>query len=114
MYKISSVLPVSILLLSTVVSAQGYQDVNWQDIKEQQIIAHQKQAIQLEKNLTQQWNNRIQSIEESKRTNFTIKSPKQLDLWVRGSFTIIENDYVVKNAPTWKKILIKQKNIWDY
>lgn len=55
----------------------------------------------------------INEVEKEKTDNFLVKEPKVIDIYVRGSYTIIENDYVIKNRPLWKKVLIKNKFEWE-
>lgn len=91
-----------------------YRDMSWSDVKKltwDKINSAKKLQT---KNTVFKLNQRINDIEASKRTQFTIKKPKIVDVWVRESFVILENSFVIKNAPTWKKILIKQKNVWEY
>ena len=92
----------------------SYQAKNWQDVYNQtveQVAADRKLQ---EQNYLFNLNKRIDSIEAQKRTSFDITAPRVVDIYVRESYTVLENDYVVKNAPIWKKVMIKQKEVWDY
>jgi len=99
---------------SGTLNSNSYQELSWKDIKEQTVIKIKTDKISQTANQNYQVNKRLESIEADKRTSFTIKSPRVIDIWVRESYTILENDYIIKNAPVWKKILVKQKNIWEY
>jgi len=54
-----------------------------------------------------------ENIEKSKRVNFIVKDYKKIDIYVREEYSIIDNKYVMKRPPSWRKILIKEKNIWE-
>ncbi len=91
----------------------SYQEMTWDEVKKRTIdkieVAKKKQS----KNLIYKLNSRIKEIESAKKAKFEIIAPKVVDIWLRESYTVLENDYIIKNAPVWKKVLIKQKNIWD-
>lgn len=91
-----------------------YRDMSWAEVKKQTWDKINEAKQTQTKNTVFKLNQRINEIEASKRTQFTIKKPQIVDVWVRESFVILENSFVIKNAPTWKKILIKQKNVWEY
>ena len=99
---------------ATPIKSSSYQELSWKDIKEQTVIKIKSDRQDQVNNTTYQINKRLEAIEADKRTSFTIKSPRVIDIWVRESYTVLENDYIIKNAPVWKKILVKQKNIWEY
>ncbi len=69
----------------------------------------------LSNNSIYQQNLIIGAIEKRKRpTDFVIKQNKTVDLYLRESYTILEDTYKIKNAPIWKKVLIEVKQEWDY
>lgn len=93
---------------------QSYQNQSWQDVYHQTLGEVKSQREQQQQNFIYNLNQRIDQIEQSKRTSFEINAPQQVDVYVRESYTVLEKDFVVKNAPVWKKVLIKQKEVWDY
>ena len=50
----------------------------------------------------------------SKIPKFVVKKKKKLHMYVRESYTIIEDDLIVKHPEGWKSVLIKEENLWDY
>jgi hypothetical protein len=100
--------------LSAQAAKSSYQDLSWDQVKKLTIDKIKQEKTLQKNNLFYQMNRRIQKIEDSKRTEFILKSPRVVDIYLRESYTILEKDFVIKNAPVWKKVLIKQKNIWDY
>ncbi len=91
----------------------SYQEMTWDQVKKQTIDKIQISKKKQSKNLIFNLNSRIKEIEKAKKAKFEIIAPKVVDIWLRESYTVLENDYIIKNAPVWKKVLIKQKNIWD-
>jgi len=92
----------------------SYQEKSWSDVKKETIGKIKEAKESQRENLYYKMNKRIEKIEKNKRTSFVIRSPKVVDVYLRESFTILESDFVIKNAPVWKKILIKEKELWDY
>lgn len=92
----------------------SYQNLSWDEVKKLTIDKINQEKQLQKQNLFYQMNQRIKKIEDSKRTEFILKAPRVVDIYLRESYTILEKDFVIKNAPVWKKVLIKQKNIWDY
>ncbi len=91
----------------------SYQEMSWSDVKKNTIDKIKVAKTKQSQNLIFKLNSRIKEIENAKKTKFEIVAPKVVDIWLRESYTVLENDYIIKNAPVWKKVLIKQKNIWD-
>lgn len=58
-------------------------------------------------------NKTIRDIEDKQRVKFILKDYKKLDVFVRENYTIIDEDYVLKNPSGWRRVLIKQTNIWE-
>lgn len=44
---------------------------------------------------------------------FQVKENKEIHLYVRDTYKILENDYVVKTPSQWVTILVKERNIWE-
>lgn len=95
------------------VYTSSYQEMSWDEVKKKTINKIQEAKGSQSKNLIFKLNSRIKEIENAKKAKFEIVAPKVVDIWLRESYTVLENDYIIKNAPVWKKVLIKQKNIWD-
>lgn len=92
----------------------SYQDQNWNQVYTETVSKLKEDRKSQSDNFIYNVNQRINKIEKSKRTSFTINAPRVVDMYVRESYTVLERDYIVKNAPIWKKVLIKQKEVWDY
>ena len=58
-------------------------------------------------------NELIRKIQDNQRVKFVVKDYKKLDIFVREDYTVIEEDYVSKKPSGWRRILIKQTNIWE-
>ena len=92
----------------------SYQDQTWNQVYNETVSKIKKERKNQSENFVYNVNQRINKIEKSKRTSFTINAPRVVDMYVRESYTVLERNYIVKNAPIWKKVLIKQKEVWDY
>lgn len=122
MKQLRNIFLLSVLaMVSTTSMANGtygnngtYQNQSWEDIYKQTVGEVKKKRAAQNENFIYNVNQRLNAIEKSKRTTFTINAPRVVDVYVRESYTVVENKYVVKNAPIWKKVLIKQEEIWDY
>ena len=105
---------VGLITMSTQANyTSSYQEMTWDQVKKETIHKIKTAKTKQSNNLIYKLNSRIKEIESSKKTKFIINNPKEVDIWLRESYTVLEDDYVIKNAPVWKKILIKQKNVWD-
>lgn len=109
-----STLVIALTSISAQAKSSSYQDLSWDQVKKLTIDKIKQEKKLQKNNLFYQMNRRIQKIEDSKRTEFILKAPRVVDIYLRESYTVLEKDFVIKNAPVWKKVLIKQKNIWDY
>jgi carboxylesterase type B len=92
----------------------SYQEKNWSQVANNL----KEKLLKLKKgqknNLVSKMNERVKKIERQKRTTFTITAPRVLDVYVRESYLVLEDKFVIKNAPVWKRVLIKEKDIWEY
>ena len=117
-YKTTLLIISTLLFTLSPISANAtknsYQDLSWDEVKKLTIDKIKQEKTLQKNNLFYQMNRRIQKLEDSKRTEFILKAPRVVDIYLRESYTVLEKDFVIKNAPVWKKVLIKQKNIWDY
>lgn len=120
MKKIKITILLATLGLASVATAQtygnhnSYQNEDWTQVYNQTVSEIKNQQKQQDKNYVFEMNERVNKIESSKRTKFTINAPRVVDVYVRESYTVLEKNYIVKNAPIWKKVMIKQEEIWDY
>ncbi len=88
---------------------------NWRDTASSIAKQINIDKLNLSNNRIYQQNLIIGAIEKRKRpTDFVIKQNKTVDLYLRESYTILEDTYKIKNAPIWKKVLIEVKQEWDY
>lgn len=58
-------------------------------------------------------NRTINEIQDRQRVKFNVKDYKKMDIFVREDFTVIDTNYVLKNPSGWRRILIKESNIWE-
>jgi len=55
----------------------------------------------------------ISEIENRNRVKFLLKDYKKVDIYIREDYSVISDKYVLKNPPGWRRILIKETNIWE-
>ena len=99
---------------STYGNTHTFQQQNWKDVYDNELNEVLSRRAAQEENYISNFNDRIDAIEQQKRTSFNLVKDREIDIYVRESYTILENDYVIKNAPVWKKVLIKPKQAWEY
>ena len=58
-------------------------------------------------------NKLIKKYEEKQRVKFVLKDYKKIDIYVRNNYTVIDNNYVLKNPAGWRRVLIKETNVWE-
>jgi len=76
--------------------------------------AMQKNKIMQKNNNVSYHNNIIDKYENKENIpEFVIKKNKEIILYRRGSFKIIEKDYIIKNPSSWITILVKEKKVWE-
>jgi hypothetical protein len=95
-------------------NTNSYQEKNWSEVSENIKTKMINLKKNHSKNLVKRMNERVKKIERQKRTTFTITAPKVMDVFVRDSYLVLEDKFVIKNAPVWKRVLIKEKDIWEY
>lgn len=113
---------VSILTLLSTLTLSGletddYKEFNYEEelsSKIKKVLTDVKQLhLKNRESYISRENQIIKDIEDKQRVRFILKDYKKLDIYVRENYTIINNNYILKNPSGWRRVLIKQTNIWE-
>jgi len=106
-----------ILLTSFLYANDAYTEFDYQEELSSKISKVLKDVKQLHLKNRESYiskeNKIITDIEDKQRVKFILKDYKKLDVYVRENYTVINNDYILKNPAGWRRVLIKQTNIWE-
>jgi len=106
-----------ISILTTFLFADSFQDrftVDIQRLTKTTIEKQENLQKQETKNQVYNRNQIINSIEKRNLPDLIIKKPKKINIFVRKSYTYIGDKIIVANPASYKTIIIKQKQDWEF